>query len=542
MSQLDYQKILTSNPTKHLRIAYENLKQNFDEIHAKEYVSIYEGQSIEFLLENSRYIFSEPIYGLPYYESQIFALENVPVCASYYEDEADKISEMLEAAKDQMDEEEYAAYEAVRDRLLEYDKQSKNLRTMISYVSEQVEELDPKTTDSPMAYLTFAPFMMEGSDDSVAIADRISDIQALCYTENKTNDEWKTLFDATVAANMLTQDPVYMEALRHTTPTFRRCVSILATESLEDRIIHAQQVRGTDEFFQEYVTPQASVDAIFSLQNRSELYAEAFEEEREEVDSLCGYGYHLLNSVLMEEYANTMDPDQDASFFYKESPDTVAHALEYITKKADLYEEARGNDNEELGEPSPTARASAGYMREDPPKKPNPSTAQKVQFKFMDKEAKSYKAKQQRKEKMEEIKGAASAALEVPKGIKNSIDNSVKEWDSWDDERRRKYIIKPGFRKKAFRNLKLAMLYGATTSYSVLMLPITMMVRHYSKQKDRRIRNQLRKELDTELEICKAKIEDAETNGDKKEKYKLMRIKSKLEQERTRVLTNSKYI
>ena len=271
-------------------------------------------------------------------------------------------------------------------------------------------------------------------------------------------------------------------------------------------------------------------------------YTEAFEEEREEVDSLCGYGYHLLNSILMEEYANTMDPDRDASFFYKESPDTVAHALEYIAKKADLYEEARGNDNEELGEPSPTARASAGYMREDPPKKPNPSTAQKVQFKFMDKEAKSYKAKQQRKEKMEEIKGAASAALEVPKGIKNSIDDSVKEWDSWDDERRRKYIIKPGFRKKAFRNLKLAMLYGATTSYSILMLPITMMVRHYSKQKDRRIRNQLRKELDTELEICKAKIEDAETNGDKKEKYKLMRIKSKLEQERTRVLTNSKYI
>lgn len=540
MNRLDYHEILTSNPTKRLLIAYNDLKQNFDTNRAKEYASIYEEQSIDFLLENSRYIFSEPIYGLPYYEKQIFETKNIPSCILYYEDEADKITDMLEFVKDQMDDEEYARYEALRDKLLTYASNTKNLRTMLSYVTENVDDIDPSSTESMMAYFTYAPFVLESSDNFVNIADRISDIRNLCFIENKTSDQWKTLFDAKVAVTLLTQDPVYTEAVLYKTPSvFRNCISVLKRGSIEDMINAVHQVNGTNEYYREYVTPQASMDALFSLRSQSELYKEAYAEERNEVDSLSGYAYHLLTDIALEEYTSCIDPDVEKSFFNESS---ITSALKWIVDKSDLYIETKGNDNEEIGEPSPTARASAGYLREEKPKKPNPSTAQKVQFKFMDKNAKSYAAKQKRNEKTEEIKGAARAAAEIPKGIKDSLDQTIKEWDAWDDERRRKYIIKPGFRKKAFRNLKLAMIYGATTSYSVLMLPITMMVRHYSKQKDRRIRNQLRKELDTELEICKAKIDDAEANGDKKEKYKLMRIKSKLEQERTRVLTNSKYI
>ena len=62
MPELDYEKILYSNPAKKLRIMHENLKQNFSETYAKDYSSVYTQQSLSFLLENSRYIFSEPIY------------------------------------------------------------------------------------------------------------------------------------------------------------------------------------------------------------------------------------------------------------------------------------------------------------------------------------------------------------------------------------------------------------------------------------------------------------------------------------------------
>ena len=126
--------------------------------------------------------------------------------------------------------------------------------------------------------------------------------------------------------------------------------------------------------------------------------------------------------------------------------------------------------------------------------------------------------------------------------VVNSIKSFMKKWDEADDERRKKYIIEPGFRKKAFRNLKLAIMYGATASVKITMLPVVFMARHFSKQKNIRIRNELARELDTEIKICDEKISDAAANGDQQQKYKLMRIKSSLEKEALRVKTNSKYI
>ena len=69
-----------------------------------------------------------------------------------------------------------------------------------------------------------------------------------------------------------------------------------------------------------------------------------------------------------------------------------------------------------------------------------------------------------------------------------------------------------------------------------------MLLRHFSKDKDRRLRNELTRELDAEIRICDEKINDANSDGDKQEKYKLMRIKEKLVAEKNRVQLNSKYI
>ena len=63
-----------------------------------------------------------------------------------------------------------------------------------------------------------------------------------------------------------------------------------------------------------------------------------------------------------------------------------------------------------------------------------------------------------------------------------------------------------------------------------------------SKQKDVRIRNELARELDTNIKVCEEKINDATADGNKEEKYRLMRIKSELEKEAIRVKSNSKYI
>jgi hypothetical protein len=69
-----------------------------------------------------------------------------------------------------------------------------------------------------------------------------------------------------------------------------------------------------------------------------------------------------------------------------------------------------------------------------------------------------------------------------------------------------------------------------------------MMARHFSKKKNISMMNELARELNTEIKVTEAKIEDANANEDKTEKYRLMRIRDRLEAELTRVQTNSQYV
>ena len=58
------------------------------------------------------------------------------------------------------------------------------------------------------------------------------------------------------------------------------------------------------------------------------------------------------------------------------------------------------------------------------------------------------------------------------------------------------------------------------------------------KASDVRTKRQILKELETEIKICEEKIEDSKSEAKKEEKYKLMRIKAKLEAEHERIKYN----
>ena len=121
----------------------------------------------------------------------------------------------------------------------------------------------------------------------------------------------------------------------------------------------------------------------------------------------------------------------------------------------------------------------------------------------------------------------------------------MKPWfaaDQMDDERRKNFMRKPGFRKSAFKKLKLAIMYGTAAQCKLALVIPLAICRHFSKDKDRRMRNELIMEIDTQIKVTDAKISDAEAKGDRKELYHLIRIKDQLTRERSRVLTNSKYI
>ena len=172
-----------------------------------------------------------------------------------------------------------------------------------------------------------------------------------------------------------------------------------------------------------------------------------------------------------------------------------------------------------------------------PPEKPN--IFRRIQNKALDANVRFKRRWANKRRTAQDARNAGKAIAKVPGNITTSIKKTVDEWDTYDDDRRKEYIIKPGTRKKYFRALKLCILhYGAFAINPVLNI-VLFICQKMGKSKDVRIRNELIRELEAEIKVTEEKIEDAKANNDNKQKYALMRIRDKLSAEVTRVQANS---
>ena len=129
MPELNIDKILNGNPQKVLIREYENLKNDYTKMNALKYKTLYESQSLSFILENSNYIFGEPIKGCEFYknimESHLIPLDMI---ANEYE----KVSNYYESYSDKMSDEQRELYQNLLESVTKkYDsmKYSANLYT-----------------------------------------------------------------------------------------------------------------------------------------------------------------------------------------------------------------------------------------------------------------------------------------------------------------------------------------------------------------------------------------------------------------------------
>lgn len=166
----------------------------------------------------------------------------------------------------------------------------------------------------------------------------------------------------------------------------------------------------------------------------------------------------------------------------------------------------------------------------------------RIQNKALDTDVKFKKGLSKFKKKKQEVKNAGRAVAKVPNGIANSIEQEVNKWEEMDDNRRKEFLLKPGERKRWFRMLKLAINHYIAFLINPCLNIVLLIMHKFSKTKDERMRNELVRELQTEIKVCEEKIEDAKSKGDNKAKYQLMRTKEKLDAEMARVTTNSKVI
>lgn len=597
MSFVNKEKILNANPLKRLLIGYEKLKENFTEEAAYSYMSLYKDQPLSFLLENSELIFKEPYYGYDFYKT-LMEGENVEYPLFHqYDIEKRKVQNYLDQNKEKMSIKQEGMYEDLLSCLKDQEEKFKNCKTVCGYLQGEYPQLNadiPELCDDlydynkcctrgerdivsrkikdkmcnipNSAYNLYAPFVNRATHDPSLIArsdmEEIKD--ASVFRGENYKSEFESYIESVFLVSKLFDDAVYEESVREVpNVTIRSIFTGYHKESAREQInnIVTEHVSQMETF---YASPKASVNKIFNDVLDDAIYEEEFREAKEYCLGLQKIAYDKLSDIILYEYLDTTDlesPVSSYSFFSENT--TVEEAMQMIIEKVNEINEELSYISEE--EDNDLDKELEKYEKEfdeknkdddknmdksdaekyepkkvDAPKPKNLSN--KIQFKAQDAEVKQMKKMGEKELKGQERKNALKAVAQLPKNIIDNIKKQIHKVDEKDDERRIKYMTEPGFRKKAFRNLKLAIMYGSAAQIKLAFVPITALTRHFSKEKDRRIRNELLNKLETEIKICDEKINDANSEGDKNEKYQLMRIKAKLERERLRVRTNSRYI
>lgn len=177
-----------------------------------------------------------------------------------------------------------------------------------------------------------------------------------------------------------------------------------------------------------------------------------------------------------------------------------------------------------------------------PVKKSSGNRLNKMSNKAIDADVKYQKAKASGKKIKDDVANVAKAGTKIPADVLNTVKSAINELDNMDDNKRKDYMLKPGFRKKYWKVLRLAITHGLFFAINPILNIITIIATKISNKKDERIRTEFITDIEAEIEICKEKINDASMESNKSDKYKLMRVKKRLEQQLLRVKFNSEKV
>lgn len=129
------------------------------------------------------------------------------------------------------------------------------------------------------------------------------------------------------------------------------------------------------------------------------------------------------------------------------------------------------------------------------------------------------------------------AVGQIPKALENEISNFINKLIEKDASKRREALLNKGVRVRLFKFIRKSIGVTITTS---LFGPLAAAIGYIGsiavdKHLDAKERRAILREMNQELTILDEKIDDAKAAGDNKQKYQLMRLKDKLENERKRV-------
>lgn len=563
MLNLDIDKIVNGTEDKRIKNAFNTMKNEYNQDSALIFNN--ECRSIVdpfVILRNSKLIFSEPIYGVKFYKEFIFN-KGIPLF-TLFEEEVHKVHEYVKENYDKMSDTQKKIYDDLKNEMSNFINDNKNSIMIAKEIQtySNIEDIiirfmsgDDYTDDmleniknhiksfNPYMFVLYTPWIYSRfSLCSSVVTDFISEINV----ENIRGDEniLKRYMEAIIVANKLREDKGYINKLIEIRNlNVRNVFNHLKNNNIRD-IINDIKTKVISNF-STYNDTVSAVNSIFDDIEENDIEKEINDEEKEINNKIDRVAVESVLEMLYIEYCENAETKYTDCYSLIDDKITIESAVMILSSELENYTtftEADENDEDVTDDDIDNVMHSDDDKK-DSLKKPKPeNVANSVQFKAMDAEVKQRKNQSILKKIGDDVKNATKAVLNIPKNVIDSIKNVGKQIDDADEERRKKYMTEPGFRKKIFRNLKLTLLYGSAAYAKLAYVPFVMLLRHFSKDKDRRIRNELIREIQTDIKVCEEKINDAASAGDNKEKYRLIRIKEQLEAELVRVKTNSKYI
>lgn len=567
---VDY--VINATPAKRIINGYKKMKENFTEETAQDFYEIYSNESLSDILANSRMIFSEPYYGFSFYQKII---KDLSLCHfNTLTIECEKIHEYLEENEDKMSENQKDMYESLYSLVQQLCHSTSNIRIFSDYVKDEVSETFEEELsnalyeykksenkdlskieeifdeiDDDITFMVYTPFvnLVIGNGNSIC-KSAISHLTESFVKNPDTEGDWERHVFKTIAGNKLKCDKPYVYAVNFIPKTDRIYFEIYMYRSLEKDLEKTRTKKVNIEDIN-HATSVSAVNSIFDDIYEASFMKEEYSSKKKNMESFENIILESEMEVLIREYQIGSSKNKETAGYSMVSDGiTLENAYDKYYEKLSVRrpELFLESDEEDVTDDDINSLLDDKKDGKNTGKKPQAPKAKnfanKVQFKAMDAEAKQKKIKSVLAQKGQEVKNAVKAVAQLPKNTIDDIKKQVHQLDEADDERRKNYMSEPGFRKKAFRNLKLAILYGSAANVKLSLVPVVSIARHYSKQKDRRIQNELAREINTEIKICDEKIADANANNDMKEKYRLIRIKDQLDAELVRVKTNSKYV
>ena len=611
MNNLNVDKILNGTEKKKIENAFHALKESYTKEHALEYRNNYYEKPLSFILENSRYIFAEPMYGLDFYESVI---QNHEIPLFRIEEQCQKIKDFIWEYGDNMHPEQKKRFESM-ETMLERKEESLHTEIMLESllfskgeteqsVDDYYDSLYEYTKNSDdimnterlrisMESMSPLSIILHSTGVSDSIAYNMMEAVRDTYTANVSDiHSFRANMESVMFLDRLQYSSKFMESVRSMTNVnvimeMAKIADIDTAELLTEECekLHSNTIPSN-------LTGKDAVNAIFESSVISNSMKDLEDEE------IFGFlykkheAYESCLELVRAEYETCTDtmsilPETKLFTYVKENsgytgPMTIEdgyHLMIEAVAEVEMYM----REYETNGMPNKVIAKSTSGLRDNPskntdddgsdddvdgtgstggklvsninivssnsannpnmkPVKPKHGIVKNIQNAALDIHAKSKVGASKIKKLGTDIKNAGKAVLKIPSNVLDNIKQTRDNFDKADDNRRKEYMMKPGFRKKWFRTIRTAATYGLAAHVSAMLIPVTWFCGRMSKEKNKRMRTELVAELDTEIKVTEEKINDANAAGDQKQKYELMRLRDKLTQEKNRVISNSKYI